>query len=110
MFDKSQLLKGTLEGCILQIVSAETTYGYEIVVRLAEAGFEGVREGTVYPLLMRLEKKGLLFAEFRPSPLGPSRKYFSLTPEGEQTLKEFYDAWAEISAAVANVQNGGVSQ
>ena len=50
MFDKSQLLRGTLEGCILKILSDHTTYGYEIVTKLQEYGFEEVREGTIYPL------------------------------------------------------------
>ena len=111
MFDTSQLLKGTLEGCILKIVSTQTTYGYEIVLRLGQAGFTGLKEGTVYPLLLRLEKKGLLQATFRPSPLGPSRKYFSLTQQGTQTLAEFEAAWQQVSNAVQQVmqQKGDAS-
>ena len=56
MYDKSQLMKGTLEGCILQILSETVTYGYEIVTTLTEFGFEDVKEGSIYPLLVRLEK------------------------------------------------------
>ena len=103
MFDTSQLLKGTLEGCILKIVGTQVTYGYEIVLRLGAAGFAGLKEGTVYPLLLRLEKKGLLHAVFKPSPLGPSRKYFSLTDEGQKTLEEFEAAWRQVSDAVQQV-------
>lgn len=58
MYDKSQLMKGTLEGCILQILSETVTYGYEIVTTLTEFGFEDVKEGSIYPLLVRLEKEG----------------------------------------------------
>ena len=60
MYDKSQLMRGTLEGCILQILSRETTYGYQIVTSLTEYGFEDIKEGTIYPLLVRLEKKNKL--------------------------------------------------
>ena len=69
MYDKSQLMKGTLEGCILQILSETVTYGYEIVTTLEEFGFEDVKEGSIYPLLVRLEKKGMISSELRPSPL-----------------------------------------
>ena len=55
--DKSQLMKGILESCILKIISQSETYGYEIVDRLQENGFREVKEGTLYPLLLRLEKK-----------------------------------------------------
>ena len=61
MYDKSQLMRGTLEGCILQILSRETTYGYQIVTSLTEYGFEDIKEGTIYPLLVRLEKKNYRF-------------------------------------------------
>ena len=72
-------MRGTLEGCILKFLSEETTYGYELVEKLEQYGFEDIKEGTIYPLLVRLEKKGIIDSQFRPSPLGPSRKYYSLT-------------------------------
>lgn len=67
MYDKSQMMRGTLEGCILKIISVETTYGYEIVMKLQDFGFEDMKEGTIYPLLVRLEKKKMISSEFRPS-------------------------------------------
>lgn len=103
MYDKSQLMKGTLEGCILKILQKETTYSYEIVVRLNAFGFTEVREGTIYPLMLRLEKKKLVSSEFCPSPLGPSRKYFALTAEGEVLLKEFEEAWEETKMVVERI-------
>ena len=60
MYDKPQLMRGTLEGCILKILSQNTSYGYEIVTTLLGYGFKDIKEGTIYPLLVRLEKKELL--------------------------------------------------
>lgn len=103
MYDKSQLMRGTLEGCILKFLSEETTYGYELVERLEQNGFQDIKEGTIYPLLIRLEKKGIIRSEFRPSPLGPSRKYYSLTPDGFEYLQEFTENWKQIEASVNQI-------
>lgn len=103
MFDRSQLLKGTLEGCILKLLQQEETYGYRIVELLSSQGFIGLSEGTVYPLLLRLERNGLIYAVFRPSPLGPSRKYFFLTAQGVQRLLEFESEWFNVESAVKNI-------
>lgn len=62
MYDKSQLMRGTLEGCILKILSQNTSYGYEIVTTLLGYGFKDIKEGTIYPLLVRLEK-GIITSE-----------------------------------------------
>lgn len=103
MYDKSQLMRGTIEGCILKILENETAYGYDIVTKLQSFGFQGLREGTIYPLLLRLEKKNMLVAAIRPSPLGPPRKYYTLTDAGRGLLAEFESCWREISAAVNTV-------
>lgn len=103
MYDKSQLMRGTLEGCILKFLSEETTYGYELVERLEQNGFQDIKEGTIYPLLVRLEKKGIIRSEFRPSPLGPSRKYYSLTPDGFEYLQEFTENWKQMEASVNQI-------
>lgn len=110
MFDRAQLLKGTLEGCILQIIERQTTYGYEIAVLLCGYGFADLTEGTLYPLLLRLERKGLISAEFRPSPSGPSRKYYILTQAGAETLAQFHAAWRQVSTAVGAVLEGEDAQ
>ena len=96
----SQLLKGTLEGCILAAIRQRPTYGYEIAQTLAACGFGQIAEGTIYPLLLRLEKNGAVRSETRPSPLGPSRKYYSLTETGERALEDFMASYAELSRAV----------
>ena len=96
----SQMLKGTLEGCILAIISKSETYGYEISRQLEEYGFGTIAEGTVYPLLLRLEKNGLITAVYRQSELGPKRKYYSLTEAGRQEMKEFFRNYHELTTAV----------
>ncbi len=101
--DKSQLMKGILESCILKIIGKSETYGYEIVTQLQEQGFTDVREGTLYPLLLRLEKKNLVTAVFKPSPLGPKRKYYYLTEEGKKYVDGFYGMWKEIAVSVENI-------
>ena len=103
MFDRAQLRKGTLEGCILKIISREATYGYAIAVTLRESGFADLTEGTLYPLLLRLERKGLIAAEYRAGSGGPSRKDYQLTPDGAQCLAEFVAAWQTTGAAVNRI-------
>ena len=104
MQDKSQLLKGVLEGCILKIVKhTKETYGYEVVTELRTFGFGQCTEGTVYPLLTRLEKRKSLASQKKESPLGPQRKYYSLTEEGEQELEEFTRIWGEFKGFVDGI-------
>ena len=85
----SQMLKGILEGCILKVISSKETYGYEISQQLQKYGFSDISEGTIYPLLLRLEKNNLITAKYRESALGPKRKYFSITPAGDKELEAF---------------------
>ena len=69
----SQMLKGTLEGCVLAIISKKKTYGYEISQQLMAYGFGKITEGTIYPLLLRLEKNKWVHATYQASDLGPKR-------------------------------------
>lgn len=101
--DKAQLMKGILESCILKIIEKYETYGYEIVIQLQNYGFGEVKEGTIYPLLLRLEKKNLITATFKESPLGPKRKYYSLTVEGKEYVESFYQTWEEITDSVERI-------
>lgn len=107
MYDKSQMMRGTLEGCILKIICLRTTYGYEILEELKQLGFRDIAEGTIYPLLLRLEKQGSIKAEFRPSPLGPRRKYFTITPAGAAYLQAFEEHWEQLSGAVSRLMEEG---
>ncbi|WP_066507572.1 PadR family transcriptional regulator [Abyssisolibacter fermentans] len=105
--DKAQLLKGILDGCILQIIQCKETYGYKITEELNEKGFYDLNEGTVYPILVRLEKKGLITSASRVSPLGPRRKYFKLSEEGQIYLDEFKKLWHGIKGAVNTILEEG---
>ena len=105
--DNSQLMKGILEGCILKIISFEETYGYKITEKINESGFTDVAEGTVYPLLVRLEKKGLLDTRSVKSPLGPKRKYFKLNEKGKKYLFDFTENWNETMNIVEKILKGG---
>ena len=96
----SQMLKGTLEGCVLAILWGEERYGYEISQRLERYGFGRVPEGTIYPLLLRLEKRGTITASYRASCEGPQRKYYALTPQGQEELEEFFAHYRELTRAV----------
>ena len=88
MADDTQMMKGILEGCVLGLLKAEPLYGYLLVDRLKSYGFDAA-EATVYPILTRLEKKGELKHEKRPSNLGPPRKYYALTDKGKSALSDF---------------------
>ena len=98
----SQILKGILEGCIIKIVSYEETYGYKVVDELNQLGFE-VNEATVYPILNRLEKRNVLIVDKRPSPLGPMRKYFSLSDLGKNELNKFVEEWDDTKKKVESI-------
>lgn len=71
---ETQMLKGVLDGCVLQIISQKEIYGYELVQELRNQGFENMVGGTVYPLLQKLEKNDLIFSQNKPSPDGPDRQ------------------------------------
>ena len=102
MNDDTQLLKGILEGCILELLAKEPAYGYRIVEVLTDIGIE-TNEATVYPILIRLQRQGALSTEKRPSPYGPDRKYYSLTNEGVAMLEKFRGSWAKIRLFVEQV-------
>ena len=107
MVDRAQLLKGLLEGCILEIISKGETYGYQLTEDLNRMGFDNLNEGSVYPVLMRLSKKGLVETEMKKSTLGPKRKYFQISEEGKEYLETFKTAWFDISSVVNTIMKGG---
>lgn len=101
--EESQLLKGILEGCVLSIIAEGETYGYEILAKLERSGFESLMEGTLYPVLARLEKKGMIACRKEKSPYGPIRKYYSITEAGKKSLALFRDNYDKITAAADTV-------
>jgi DNA-binding PadR family transcriptional regulator len=94
----TELLKGVLEGCVLEIIGQGTTYGYEITRRLNALGFSGVVDGTTYTILMRLEKNKLVNIEKKPSEMGPPRKFFTLNDAGHEELKRFWERWEFVAS------------
>ncbi|HXN78790.1 MAG TPA: PadR family transcriptional regulator [Candidatus Dormibacteraeota bacterium] len=103
----TEMLKGTLEGIVLAILSVRPAYGYEITARLREQGFSDIAEGTVYALLIRNEQKGLVDVEKIPSVKGPPRKVYSLNAQGQEYLEEFWRTWSFLAEQLERLQKGG---
>jgi DNA-binding PadR family transcriptional regulator len=106
----TEMLKGVLEGCVLEIISRGETYGYEITRKLNTLGFADVVDGTVYTILVRLEKNRLVDIDKRPSDMGPPRKFFTLNDAGRGEMKQFWQKWEFIASKISRLkgehQNG----
>ncbi len=109
MADTTQMLKGILDGCLLAIIKEGEIYGYELASKLESYGFRSFSEGTIYPLLLRMQKENLVSTTLRKSIAGPKRKYYTLTEKGEQELDLFVQRWGQLSFSVNNVLNRGGS-
>src|SRR6186997_1258709 len=96
------MLKGTLEGIVLAILSVRPAYGYEITARLREQGFSDIAEGTVYALLVRIEQRGLVDVE-----KGPPRKVYSLNAQGREYLEEFWRTWSFLAERLEQLREEG---
>jgi len=97
---RQQWLHGFLDLCLLALLAERRDYGRGLGERLADAGFDEVPGGTMYPSLLRLEKQGLVHTEWEPSPSGPRRKYYELTDEGRAAVVERTLAWESFRAAM----------
>jgi PadR family transcriptional regulator PadR len=100
----TELLKGVLEGCVLEVINRHETYGYEITQKLRNLGFSDVVEGTVYTILVRLEKNDLVSTQKKPSEVGPPRKFYSLTPAGKDELDNFWAKWDYVSSKITELK------
>ncbi|WP_019910799.1 PadR family transcriptional regulator [Paenibacillus sp. HW567] len=100
---RSQLLKGILEGCILSVIGQEPTYGYELSMKLQAFGLSDISEGSIYPILLRLQKEDWIAGEMRESESGPKRKYYSLTAQGRAALADFKQQWASVKEPVDRI-------
>lgn len=96
----TEMLKGVLEGCVLEIISHEETYGYEITRKLNALGFTDVVDGTVYTILVRLEKNKLVEITKKKSDMGPPRKFFTLNEAGCEELEKFWSKWEFVSTRI----------
>ena len=99
---RAQMRKGTLEFCILLVISQGKMYANDILLELKKADLIVV-EGTVYPLLSRLKNSGLLDYSWEESPNGPPRKYYHLTDHGKATIKELAHTWQQLDKTINNL-------
>jgi PadR family transcriptional regulator len=97
------MLRGVLDLCLLAVVDDEPAYGYEMTKRLRARGLATVGEGSIYPLLARLEREGLVATYRAASDGGPPRKYYRASPLGRRELAEGARAWREVRAGVDSV-------
>ena len=96
------LRKGFLEFVVLRIISGSKVYAADILKKLAATEF-ATQEGTLYPLLSRLRREGLLDYEWQESGAGPPRKYYSLTGSGKRQLAEFDAYWSRIHQTIDSI-------
>ena len=102
----TQLRKGVLELCILNVVSQARVYGYDIVRQLRGIDALVIREGTVYPILSRLKRDGLVTTSLQESPEGPARKYYELTARGRQVCDEMNAYWDVLKRGIDALKTG----
>ena len=101
----SQLKRGTLEMCVLAIVSSKDCYGYELVNRISEC--MQITEGTIYPLLKRLKDQGSINSYIVESQEGPPRKYYAITASGAVVKQEQERQWREFSQSINKILKDG---
>jgi PadR family transcriptional regulator, regulatory protein PadR len=94
--------KGLLEFLVLKIVSADKVYVADILKQLNETEF-ATQEGTLYPLLSKMRREGLVDYEWKESEAGPPRKYYELTAKGREQLRDTLEYWSKISGTVKNL-------
>lgn len=103
----SQLLKGVLDMCLLSIIGEEPAYGYEMAHKLQERGLSLASEGSIYPLLSRLQRGGLIDGYLVQSTEGPARKYYRITAAGTARLAEWTSEWESFRDGVEAVLREG---
>lgn len=99
---KSQMRRGMIEFCTLLIISRGEVYTSDILEELKKADLIVV-EGTLYPLLSRLKSEGLLGYDWKESPSGPPRKYYTLTAKGKEKLTQLKHTWKSLVASITSI-------
>jgi PadR family transcriptional regulator PadR len=102
----TQLLHGVLDMCLLSIIEEEASYGYEMVSKLRRRGLDLASEGSIYPLLSRLQKQAMIEGYLVQSSEGPARKYYRMTQRGRETLGLWKREWREFRSSVDEVLDG----
>lgn len=105
---QTQLRKGMLDIVILNLLSHGPCHGYELVQRMKTIEGLKIREGNVYPILARLQEEKLVENYSEPSADGPPRKYFKVTPAGQQTLTDMNTHWEQIIQSIRTIQKGDI--
>ncbi|MCH8971469.1 MAG: PadR family transcriptional regulator [Acidobacteria bacterium] len=104
---KTQLLHGVLDMCLMSIIDEEASYGYEMVRKLRKRGLDLTTEGSIYPLLSRLQKQGMIEGYLVQSSEGPARKYYRMSDRGREALEQWRDDWGGFRNSVDAVLDGG---
>jgi PadR family transcriptional regulator PadR len=102
----TQVRKGAVELCALALLAEGERYGYEIVQELNSPAEVVIAEGSIYPLLKRLSKRGWVTSAWRESPSGPPRKYYSLTARGRAHLRSIGAQWQQFARLVDRLLGG----
>jgi PadR family transcriptional regulator PadR len=105
----AQLRRGSSEQCVLALLRRGERYGFELARTLSDAGGLIAGEGTIYPLLARLRRNGLVETSWRESPEGPPRRYYRLTEAGEAATAAFRRQWKQFRDAVDQILEDGVA-
>src|SRR5664279_4511664 len=103
----TQLRRGVVEHCVLALMRDQPRYGFDLVRELSDVGGLLTSEGTIYPLLSRLRRDGLVTTTWQESDAGPPRRYYRLTPAGGRALAGFTDEWTRFRDAVDELLVGG---
>lgn len=103
---RTQLLHGVLDMCLMSIIEEEASYGYEMVRKLRSRGLDLASEGSIYPLLSRLQKSGMIESYLVQSSEGPARKYYRMTGDGRSALRHWQEDWAGFRDSVDSVLSG----
>lgn len=103
---ETQLRKGVAELAVLAVIAQEETYGYRIVEKLHGLDGLALSESTVYPVLTRLTRNGLLAVRTDASPAGPTRRYYRLTPTGRRRLGELTAVWQKVFGSLKTLLEG----
>jgi PadR family transcriptional regulator PadR len=103
---RSQWLRGVLDLCVLALLLSRESYGYELVQSLDASGIGPIQGGTLYPVLLRLQKTGLVVARWQEGASGPARKYYRITPEGQQALARGHQDWDVFAGQVGGLMRG----
>jgi PadR family transcriptional regulator PadR len=103
----TQMRRGTLEYCVLALLRDQPRYGFDLVRTLSDSDGLISSEGTIYPLLSRLRRDGLVTTAWQESATGPPRRYYQLTPAGHEALALFTSEWDRFTQAVDRLLSQG---